>query len=74
MYSPPIPPAPFHPRRGKKGSQQPHLANSLMMGNLFLDDALALKFRHGIDRPITNADVRWLSVWAWHASVQPRFK
>jgi hypothetical protein len=27
-----------------------------MVGNLFLDGALASKFRHGIDRLITQAD------------------
>ena len=26
VFPPPIPPAPFHPRRGGKGSQQPYLA------------------------------------------------
>ena len=28
LFSPPYPPAPFHPRRGGKGSQQPYLALS----------------------------------------------
>jgi|UPI0002FA0D16 hypothetical protein len=41
-----------------------------MVGNLFLDGALASKFRHGIDRLITQADAALVCSLGLAASLQ----